>query len=168
MATASRAGESHAEGRFPWTRVNPLQPTGANAISGIWHSAFGSHSIVPVRVVTGTTKILAISKLAWPPLIAKLRNTCYRVTKVCEEAIKIYFADTRAHFLPKQLATWKEISSILLHWLSSWQNICIAGSKFTTTAVKPPWSLEFMKPVYRDQNYNGKIRLHTNLNFKLL
>ena len=105
MATVRRAGESQAEGRFPWTRVNPLQPTGANAISGIWHSAFGSHSIVPVRVVTGTPKILAISKLAWPPLIAKLRNTCYRVTKVCEEAIKIYFADTRAHFLPKQLAT---------------------------------------------------------------
>ena len=123
-----QVGESHAdsEGRFPWTRVNPLQPTGANAISGIWHSAFGSHSIVPVRVETGTPKILAISKLAWPPLIAKLRNTCYRVTKVCEEAIKIYFVDTRAHFLPKQLANSEEISSILL------QNTCIAGSKSTT------------------------------------
>ena len=38
-------------------------------------------------------------------MIAKLRNTCYRVTTVCEAAIKMYFADTRPHFLPKLLAT---------------------------------------------------------------
>ena len=36
------------------------------------------------------------------------------------------------------------------------------------TAVKPPWSREFMKPAWQDQNYNGEIRLHTNSNFKLL
>ena len=36
------------------------------------------------------------------------------------------------------------------------------------TGVWPHWYRHFMKSVLQDQNYNGEIWLHTNLNFKLL